>query len=482
MSDIVSQPEPQQRAAGSDIPSDPVYRPLSVLALAAMTVSSLYALVMIVVLAASWWWKMSPFMGLWTLLIPLAAAGLAVMATQQIRQSEGTRSGEALAKWALLLSALFGLSYATFHGATYWSIKMQSEQFTRDWFAKIQSGEIAAAFLLTQAPEERQDVSPGDKQYMDRRYGRGAPGRKGPLPTFKDTELVRILQQGGAEVNITSRGIRDWDYGQGGYHVLQLFRVETSEGVFDIQVGLRSDDRKTRRWRILESETSMLENPVLSPRGEAIRRWREEARRFVGLWTEKRNRGDVVGLYLDSREAHERPRLTRGLQARALASHFAAQTAAALGDPLSYFSAVLVDPAPQLLPGYKDFLAGSLIHSQDLDATDKIRGEILKDREALLRNPQLQFRISQMNSPQALPVEGDGKQMLFAQDIEFSPPPVAGQRAPKFVCEARLIVESDPGSFTPERRPQWRWLRLELIRANDPSDDPRARQGPPGAP
>lgn len=482
MSDTISQPEPQQRAAPSSIPADSVYRPLSGLALAAMVVSSLYALVMVVVLGAAWWWKMSPFMGLWTLVIPLAAGALALMAHQQIRQSEGTRSGQSLVTWSAWLSALFGLSYAGYYVATYVSINLQSGQFAEDWFAKIQNSEVAAAFLLTQAPEERQDVSPGDKQYMDRRYGRGSPGRKAPLPAFKETELVRILQQGGPDVNVTSRGIRDWDYGEGGYHVQRLFRIETPEGTFDVQVGLRSDERKTRRWRILEGETSIQGTPALSPRGQAIQRWRDDARRFAGGWTERRNQGDIVGLYLDSREAHERPRLARNLQARALASQFAAQTAVALGDPLAYFWAAPLDPAP-VLPGYKDFLSGSLIHTQDFDASEKLRADVLKDLESLLRSPHLQFRMSQMSNAQPLPAEGDGKRMRFAQDIEFNPPPPAAQRPPRFVGEARLIVESDPGSVTPERRPQWRWLRLELIRASDPLDDPRARQGgPPSGP
>ena len=48
MSDIISHPELQQGTTFSHTPADAVYRPLSGLALAAVIVSSLYALVMIV--------------------------------------------------------------------------------------------------------------------------------------------------------------------------------------------------------------------------------------------------------------------------------------------------------------------------------------------------------------------------------------------------------------------------------------------------
>lgn len=453
---------------------DHVYRPLSGLALAAIILSVLYGGFVALVLAAAWFMRGSPLVGFWSLVLPCAAIALGWAAKEQIRHSEGTRAGEALVTWSFIISFLFASIYAGIYVATYAGVGMQTNQFARDWFKWIQKGQsgIGQAFLFTQSPDERQDVSPTDKKTLYQRYSAKGASGKGPLPAFLDSDLVNLLQRGGDDVTVDDLGIRSWEPNQAGYHVVRTYRLTTAEGQFDVQVGLRSDDRKSiRRWSIINDETGLKGNSTLTPLGEAIRNWREEASAFAARWVEKRNQGDLLGLYLDSREAYERPRLERTQQAHVIANHFSAQAAAALGDPQSRW---LWPPMPEnsatLLPGYHDLLAGSLVQTGTLEAPAKFKDEIIAESRTCLQPGRWSARPA-MAPSQPLPVQG--ARMQFAQEVTLSREQPG--RGHHYTCEARLIVETDPGEFIPERRPQWRWVRLELLRAAEP---PEQHSGP----
>lgn len=465
-------------AVATDRPADPtVYKPLAPLALAAFLLSALYALVILVVMLAAWFMQMSPFLGFWSMLVPLAALGLAWAARQQIRRSEGTRAGDALVTWSFWLAGGFGSLYAAIYFAIFFPVKWQSAQFTEDWIGKIQKSELNAAFLLMQPPDERQDINPSDKAYMDRRYGVGTSGRKAALPNFKDSEAVRVISMAGEDMKVENLGIRGWDYGQEGYHVVQIYRLTTPEGVFDLQVSLRSDNRKkTRRWRVLEADSSF-QNKQLNARGQALQEWRSSASHFANSWVGKKNKGDLAGLYLDTREAHERPRLSRGLEARLLGSRFAANATAGLAGLAYYLWPVPADPAASFFPEYARFIDGGLIDVSSLDAPEKVKQDILNESKNLFRNPNVQFRMAQAPSQPAEINEKD-RRVRYVQEMSFAPQPEAGHRSPRFVCEGRLVLESDVGDLTPERHPQWRWLRIELLRGMDPSDDSRSRPTP----
>lgn len=463
---------------------DSVYRPLSGLALAAIILAIVYGAFLTLVLTAAWFMRGSPLVGFWSLILPCAAAGLAWAAKEQIRRSEGTRAGEALVQWSIIISALFATIYAGIYVATYVGLKMQTSEFATEWFTKIEQGQLGWAFLRTQSPDERQDVSPTDMKTLYQRYGggKGASG-KGPLPTFLANELVTLLQRSGQygdsykSVAIEDQGIRSWEPNQAGYHVVRVYRLTTPEGQFDVQVGLRSDDRKSvRRWSIIDSETDIIANPTLTPLGQALRNWRDEAAQFAGVWVRKRSQGDLLGMYLDAREAHERPRLERTCQAYIIANHFSAQASAALGDPQSRW---LWPPLPEnlgpLLPGYQDLLTGSLVETASLEASAKFKDEVLAESRSCLQSSRWKAQAAVL-PPQPLRIQG--QQMQFAQEVTLTRNE-PGRLMARYVCEARLVVETDPGEFTPTRKPQWRWVRLELLRVSEPPEESRPRQGGP---
>src|SRR5260370_25835073 len=91
------------------------YRPLSGFAMASLVIAGFYALVVLVFAFISFVSGTPIFLPVWGLVVPLVAIVLAAVARRQIRTSEGSRSGLALANWGLRLGVAFGI----FHAAIY---------------------------------------------------------------------------------------------------------------------------------------------------------------------------------------------------------------------------------------------------------------------------------------------------------------------------------------------------------------------------
>src|SRR5437879_1991684 len=114
----------------SERPGEPlVYRPLSLPAVAGFGLACLYALVVVIGTAAA-------LIGGAPALLPspffpvvLLAAVLSLLALWQIRNSEGTRAGAALAQWGLWISILAGLGYGAYRLAASLAVTSQANQF-----------------------------------------------------------------------------------------------------------------------------------------------------------------------------------------------------------------------------------------------------------------------------------------------------------------------------------------------------------------
>src|SRR6266851_5352132 len=134
----------------SEQPPETLYRPVSGLAIAALVIAVGYAIVVggvaIIALASG-----TPvFPGTWTLIIPAISFTLAVIASRQIRMSEGTRSGLGLVTWAWWLSILFGVGYGAVYGGTLLAVWWQADaDIQRYFFDKIRAGKVDEAFAFT---------------------------------------------------------------------------------------------------------------------------------------------------------------------------------------------------------------------------------------------------------------------------------------------------------------------------------------------
>src|SRR5262249_34593888 len=234
-----------------------VYRPLSGLAVAAFFIAVGYALLMGVFAVVALTTGNPLFLALWTLLFPIVGAALAYAGRYQIQRSEGIRSGMALTNWAWWLCILFGVGYVAYYVGTFVAVSGQAKDFTHRWFQKLRDSKdnpakLNEAFLDGIEPARRKYDRPNDADYMYQRYGISVGRRKGPLITFQEMDLVRVIQEAGVDAEVTSLGVKGWDYDKGGFQVTQTYRITTPEGVFVFDIaahGSESKEIEGRQWQ-----------------------------------------------------------------------------------------------------------------------------------------------------------------------------------------------------------------------------------------
>ncbi|HXG10895.1 MAG TPA: hypothetical protein VNK04_14140 [Gemmataceae bacterium] len=275
--------------AGSEAPAEsPGYQPLSLLAIIGCALAALYGTVVLVGFAASILFGSPWLMPLWTLVFPLVAMGLALVARSQIRRSEGTLAGTALANWAISLSVLFGLIFLSHTGATYLVLRGQAESFTRQWFDRLREGDLDGAFRLTLRPENRPAEGPGLHSELENRFNTlSEVSRRGLYGAFEQRPEVRLLLLAGSQAEVKLLGIKNWDYVEGGYKVSQTYQVTTPDATFDLQVvvhGIKGTQREFqgRQW-YLTPEVQITQLNFTS-RGANLSALQKSAQEFVGQW------------------------------------------------------------------------------------------------------------------------------------------------------------------------------------------------------
>src|SRR5437870_645296 len=122
-------PDPNQGIASSATGEPLVYRPVSLLAIVGACLGGLYtALVLLTTIVALI--NGTPyFLRGWLVILVLGGVVLSLLAMWQIRQSEGTLAGQAVARWGLWLSLVPGLGYEAYRYATGWALTQQANDF-----------------------------------------------------------------------------------------------------------------------------------------------------------------------------------------------------------------------------------------------------------------------------------------------------------------------------------------------------------------
>lgn len=466
-----SRPVPTSESAAQPL----VYRPLSPPAVAAFVAAVLYALLVAVLGGVAFATGSPLLLPAWMLVIPITAAALGVVALWLIRQAEGTRSGAGLARWAVWLSALFGLGYAAIAGGTYLAVRLQSGKFTRDWIADVHEGKLAKAFLLTRDPADRKGVNP-DKAEDMRRWTLPSTGHKGELPRFEDSELVRVLRHAGPDLHIESLGIRDWEPKEGPsgvvYHVENHFRFTTPEGVFNAAFdvwGLRGKDYTGRQWMVNWENTKIVEKE-LSPYGEALAQWAEQAAAFVNDWLDKRKNGDWPGFYLDTQEPARRGVLRAEESAVGLGAALA-ELGSPAHTPASLTAlATLANPqaGPGIFwPGYPEVVAGKFVRTDRFSSADETPDkDFLQGFSNGFRSPVMIMRASPRETGRPLlPRKDDGAPLRVAVTVDVAFINPAKPAVPAAQGSGEVVVSSDPGPLTSDRRPRWHVVSLEFLTA-----------------
>ncbi len=283
--------------------SEPIaYRPLAGFAVAGVAIASLFALLVLVAAVVAlyqarrfstrrgscccrpppWccrWWR------------------------SQIRSSEGTRAGEALAGAGVWISLLFGLGYFVYFYVTGLAVQSQANSFLTEigpdsgFFPHLQNAatnrtDYYAAFLESLPAINRGGVRPEDEAGILRKFDESKPdGGPSPLAAFRKHPIVRMLTTAPpGQVQVESLGVQAWDYEERSYKVRRLYRITTPEAAVEFSIPAWSNEGETageqRRWYV---PLQYIGKPTpkqikFTPLGMGLQHLRFSSQRFVTLW------------------------------------------------------------------------------------------------------------------------------------------------------------------------------------------------------
>jgi hypothetical protein len=434
-------------------------------AVAGFVLAALYAVFLLVEGLASWAGGAPLLMSAYWLLWPAAALVVSALAWVQVRRSDGTRAGGRLAVWGMLLSGFFGLGYGAYHAAAYLVMQQQAEALADRWINQIRDGQLDEAFLLTLPPGQRPaGEGAGLHRVLEERFNMGMDGGPhGDLAMFAENPIVRLLnhdgtREAGAETQVRSTGVRAWESREEGYRVQLAYLVTTPEREAEVQITLRADKDKQegREWVVLFKESKPLRDVRITPLGKRVSALRASSRQFVEAWTARLGAGQLGEAYLDTQAPSRRDELLREHVAR-----LALAVSAAALDP--YAAAPLADAElgrRLYLPGYGDFLEGSLVHVAPHAFWDEepLAQEVPKDVKQLFARPdQVGPRAMNLAEVKITPWRRDGNQVRLRHGFQI----IAGKRS-RFVA-GDVIVATDARALEEDvPRPVWQVVSLEL--------------------
>jgi hypothetical protein len=486
----------------ADRPTDPqVYQPVAGLAIAGILVAGVYTLIL-GVLGLSALASGSPLLLGWPVWIGLPAVGaaLGLLARRQIRASEGTRSGMALANWAWWLSVLGGLGYGAYFAATYLAVRLDSGEFAQQWFERLKKGQVNLAFLDTQDPGIRGSVDAEDDEAMKIRFNSNPQGEMGArmgmqtmgmLDQFQQQQIVRAVLREGPSAQVKAEaGLRDWDYAAGRYKVKRQYLITTREGDYDFVLTLHGGssskgEYERRQWSIDFREIE-IRGIHLSPYGRLMIELKSRADIFMQRWADKLALGQLQEAYLETCEPSQRDGLNAVFQARAvlLNGNDVADRLAGCWQPLLFpwvgrFLAgeFLLD---SYMPGYAQGTRNLIrVDEKQFSAPDDTQRQIglrcFKDLFQIRHSPHPYRGMSRGRQPaeRAATVSNGRLECVYDVHLLFEK---------SYRCAATVTVQSEPDFEKLEGKTRWRVARIEAYNIQDmerPSP-PRGAGGAPG--
>ncbi len=458
-------------------PEPQPYQPLSMLAVAAFGLAAVYtAVVGIVGLIAMLNHTPLP-LPISTLLLPVLAAVLALIARFQIRRSEGTQSGLKLASWAVGLSVGVGIVYCMYYLGTFLAVRSQAQTFADRWLQKITEGKIDEAFHDTTKPPRK--IVGTLRQSLELQFNNAPdPGLRGPFSNFGATEYVRLLQLD-PKAKIEAAGVRDWEYEQGGFTVTLMYRVTTDLAAFPLQVKVHGAESSAgayagRQWNVVLEETVISSDSPNVPgsatyteAGKNLRKQASVGAALANAWVESLSRAGFDAVFALTLDQKDRSQYPQYLQRFALGSVLAADA-----DALKFLQA------------RQKLLAGDLIRMEEgvFWTPPGLRPTVEAEAKALFDPTKFKQRRLSIQ-PTGLPiVKSDEKRLRFGYDVSIVAPQDDATQPP-IVLEGRVFVGADRAELREDRpTPEaWRVEALELIRGrNAPvKSGPGAPGGPP---
>jgi hypothetical protein len=460
------------------------YRPLSLLAVVGLGLAGAYAAVVVlgglVALLQGNPWLM-PF---WTILFPIAAAVLSLLGLLRVQRSEGTLAGEKAATWGLLLSALVGLSYWAYVGATYFAITREASKAGQDYLDKLAAGDVEGAFRLTLPPAERPPEGAGLREQLEKRFNNvGEKGIKGPFGGYRQSDPIRLLSLDGRAATAESVGVEKWEYIGGGYQVQLLYRVnrpETTCTMVVTVVGTEPKGSGGRQWHVVADQSGLPQGqkPQITEEGRALFRAADVAREYYTKdWLEALRTGRPEEAFLGTLPPAERAPLRQSIDGRRVALVLAdalgagalpcAAPAAALAR-----AGLIADPGAAReasLPGFHGFVTGDLVRAEagTFWAPEDLRETIVRLTRAQFGRPGDQLAAalavdSGMGAARFPFLQRDGDLQTFGFDLML-PLSADASASPSYLVECRVTVECDAAEAAAGVPKAWRFRSLDLV-------------------
>jgi hypothetical protein len=472
-----------------------VYQPLSILAVLGLGIALVYALVMVVcvIIALA---KGSPWiLEVWTVVFPLLAVLISLVAWLQIQGSEGTLGGRRLALAGIAVSLVVGLGYWAYFLATYIAIRQKADSVAREWMTDVGKGENEAAFWWALEPLKRPSRLPADpandpafRKDLETRFNIPGEGSSlvGLFSQFERSELIHILRQAGPDAHIESLGVSDWGYLPEGYYITLDYRLTTEEAAYDITITLHGNQAQHqefegRQWFIVFPKAGLHGEPRFTENGWKTGALRQESRNFLENWRARLGTGQVGEAFLDTCDAKDRDRRRQPILERkagvnamvlgmtpcnpGLTQLYALQCLSTDGDQM----------ARETLEGYNEFTEGRLIHADPKRfwvPEDLQREEVLKDVKGLFAKPGPDLASSLDVARSMMPVarEDNGRyQVLHSFTMRLDSKKMFVDGIAYVECDSKAVATGPPAA--------WQLARIELVRAKS---IPPNQQGPAG--
>jgi hypothetical protein len=258
--------------------SEQDYKAVSGVAVAAIVVAGGFVLIATVTGIAAIFFK-RPLMDWYLVFLAGLGVALSAAASMHVRRAEGTRTGQRLAATAWWLSVVGGVAFAAYYYANVFAVRQQAERAAADWFDLLKKRDVDGAFLFTLPVQQRQNLDALDVRQLEVRFGAG------PLPAFRNSELVRFFKRNGNDVTVESVGMSNLEPFEGGYRMELTYLIKGPEGVFERRlhlIGLRSEKGASREWQI--GSDGSLTPKGLTPYGFAVRELEARAGEQARLW------------------------------------------------------------------------------------------------------------------------------------------------------------------------------------------------------
>jgi hypothetical protein len=418
-------------SAGPTADSSRPYSSVSYLAIGGILLAIAYAAVMTIGVVIALFNRTPWILPAWSFIFPLGAALVCWAARVRIHNSEDSLTGASLTAWGLWLTLSFGLVYGAYYSACYLWVTQTATTFADGWFDDLKNDRLDLAFLKSlPPPRPAADAQLRDRLELDHNSG---PEGKGPFTDFRQSHLVRQMEQGGPADQVQFLGVQSWGYDQGGYQVQVLYRVTTPTMTSEVLATVfgvdNAEDSGARQWYIKNLQPNL--QPSMSDDGRRMTQLSGDAQSFAQAWLEEVTSWDWDKAYLDTLPPAEREK-----------------QAAELKRPLK-------DRSKAFQEGEKAFRDGNVVRADPgvFWASPKEKDKIINGVRGIFGKGKTPEGLSlQPNMPI---YHRDGERVTLRFDLMIPLPPMYG-------VQSQIVVTADARNGDPTAA-DWRVEALELI-------------------